>query len=185
METKLQTLRFKFEENIIKHINGFSISHQTDDRKKYKSEWEKWMNQEDIKPMIEEECKRLLSEGFEGDVIDKMFKSSRYYYRKKDNNEKEKSPRKKYESLDPYVLETMDKHIHEQIMMNKKDSISKVSPALTFNDYLSINKVLLIEELKKSSIENKVYTKEETEKLKDRFKKTYKNRFFIIRNKWN
>jgi len=113
-----------------------------------------------------------------------MFKSARYYFRTKTTDqEKEIKTRKEYESIPRDIMEIMDEHILSQIncqMQTKNDQkISIISPAKSFDLYLSEYKNLFIEELKDKK-EGKI-TKEDCEQLINKFKKTYKNRFYNIR----
>jgi hypothetical protein len=64
-------------------LSRFSKVHQYDDRPTYKSEWQKWTNQEEIAQTMEVEKRRLQENGYIGDIDDKMFKAGRYYFRKK------------------------------------------------------------------------------------------------------
>ena len=79
--------RYKFSDDIIALISDFSKLHKLDDRKIYKENWNTWVKtNEDI---IKQEVERLRGIGFEGDVIDKMFKAGRYYFREKKNKNKD------------------------------------------------------------------------------------------------
>lgn len=64
-------------------LSMFSKVHQYDDRHTYKSEWAKWVQQENIAQAIDMEKRRLQENGYIGDIDDKMFKAGRYYFRKK------------------------------------------------------------------------------------------------------
>jgi hypothetical protein len=79
----IQTYRHEFSKEFMAELSRFSKVHQYDDRHTYKSEWQKWSNQEDIAQSIEVEKRRLQEKGYNGDIDDKMFKAGRYYFRKK------------------------------------------------------------------------------------------------------
>jgi hypothetical protein len=79
----IQTYRHEFSKEFMAELSRFSKVHQYDDRHTYKSEWQKWSNQEDIAQSIEVEKRRLQEKGYSGDIDDKMFKAGRYYFRKK------------------------------------------------------------------------------------------------------
>ena len=53
--------------------------------------------------------------GYEGDVLDKMFKSARYYFRKKSTEKKEPKQRRQYISVNRELLDAIDIHIEENI----------------------------------------------------------------------
>jgi len=175
-------------EHIVEYLNQFANKHQHDGRKDFKENWQKWIEDEDIKPLMNEEIKRLRNDGFEGDVLDKMFKSARYYYRNKSSNtedNKEKKDRKKYETVDKSILENIDQHIHDQINKHVKKtkdnediSISKASPAESFTVYLNENKKTLLRELQTNE---QAISRTDVEDLINKYKKIYKNRFYNIR----
>jgi hypothetical protein len=183
----LKTHRFVFSNHIIDYLSEFAKIHQYDDRKIFKEAWETWVKDEEINPIINEEIKRLTNIGFVGDVLDKMFKSTRYYYRNKSNTNDEstdKKPRKKYETLPIHFLETIDEHIHKQIKLHSNQNldeetkISTISPAESFNLYLLENKSELLQQLKDSL---EIIKKSDIEDMIRKYKKTYKNRFYNIR----
>ena len=82
-EIEIQTFRFTFTDEFNKELFIFAKVHQHDERKEFKESWKNWIEEEDIKPLINIELKQLREKGFEGDAMDKMFKSARYYFRKK------------------------------------------------------------------------------------------------------
>ena len=79
--------RYKFSEPFVADLYNFAKIHQYDDRKVFKEEWKLWA--EDNELIVNGEKERLQNLNYEGDVLDKMFKSARYYFRKKNNNQKE------------------------------------------------------------------------------------------------
>ncbi len=90
----------------------FAKLHKDDDRKTFKEAWEQWAINNNELIMTEQ---RLHNDaGYNGDVVEKMYKSVRYYYRKKkpetgsDNNEQN---RRNYVALDRKLLKQMDEHI--------------------------------------------------------------------------
>lgn len=182
----LKTYRFVFSNQMIEYLSEFSKIHQYDDRKTFKEEWEKWIKDEDVAPIINEEIKRLTNQGFEGDILDKMFKSTRYYFRNKQNTniDEKKTPRKTYETVPIDILEKIDEHIHSQIrnysnkILDSECQLSSISPAESFNNYLKENKIHILQQLQESNIP---ITKSEVEKSIKKYKKTYKNRFYNIR----
>ena len=79
----IKTYRHEFSKEFMAELSRFSKVHQYDDRHAYKSEWQKWTNQESIAQAMEVEKRRLQENGYIGDIDDKMFKAGRYYFRKK------------------------------------------------------------------------------------------------------
>ena len=115
----LQTYRFVFSDDFTNELTVFAKVHQHDHRKDFKEAWRKWSTDEDIQSLINDEVKRLRTLGFEGDPLEKMFKSARYYYRNKNiNNVNDEKQRKPYETISKDIQEKMDKHIYCQINNN-------------------------------------------------------------------
>lgn len=85
-KNNINIYRYKFSERINELLFTFSKIHQYDDRKTFKEAWDFWS--EDNKEILDFEIERLKQLNYEGDIINKMFKSSRYYFRKKNNRKK-------------------------------------------------------------------------------------------------
>lgn len=115
-----KTYRYEFSEDFCKMLSDFAKIHQYDDRKVFKEAWSIWA--EENTDQVEQECRAIYSNGYEGDALDKMFKSARYYFRKKSVLKKEPVPRKSYEKADPELLKQMDAHIKENLDMKPHDS---------------------------------------------------------------
>jgi hypothetical protein len=181
----LSTHRFVLSSEIVEYIDEFSKIHQYDERKTFKENWGKWIKKEDIEPIINDEVKRLKNLGYTGDVLTKMFKSARYYYRNKPTKQEDedKKDRKSYEKLPQFILEQIDVHINKQINTNIIENVdsqvkrSAITPAECFNNYLIENK----KEILKTIQESGAISKQDVENIIKRYKKTYKNRFYNIR----
>ena len=122
---EIKTLHFNFTEQMTDELAIFADTHKNDDRKTFKSAWLEWLNTDAISSMVETEIQTQTQKGFTGDVIDKMFTSVRYYFRKKLFKAKpEKHERKQYISLCPIFLAEIDKHALSIIKENsvKTDS---------------------------------------------------------------
>jgi hypothetical protein len=158
--------RFKFTQNFMDEMYKFSKVHQYDDRKSFKEAWEIWtQEQEDL---IEREVARLNNLGYDGDVLDKMFKSARYYFRKKGTSKPEPKERRKYLGVHKELLDAMDAHI-----LNGRNS-QEYKPSDGFVDFCKTNTEELKEEIAKL-LENDMDSSE----IMNKIKKTYKNRYFI------
>ena len=194
IKTKIQvkTHRFTFSNGCTEKLTEFAHRHETDDRKVFQRAWAEWIQTPDIKTMIEEEIQTLMVAGFDGDVLDKMFKSTRYYYRKKPvkDGPKEQKPRKKYERLDSEILEEMDQHIMSEIKENtvlQRRSVEQeallsiqASPSVSFEKYCILHKDNFLEEARLEFPDQDI-TKDQLTCIVDKFKKTYKNRFYVMR----
>jgi hypothetical protein len=163
--------RFKFTEEFMEDLYKFSKIHQYDDRKDFKEAWKVWT--EENETIIDEEMRRLLNLGYEGDVLDKMFKSARYYFRKKSTEKKEPRQRRHYISVNRDLLDAMDNHIEDNIYDDN------YQPKTGFVTFCKDNEKLL-----KDTI-SKIFEQgiKDSQLIEDKIKKTYKNRYFMLTNK--
>jgi hypothetical protein len=175
---KFKTHRYDFTKEIEYKLREFAKTYENSERKQTKQEWIKWTEQHG--ESIKEEEARLKKCGYEGDVKIKMFTSIKYYYMKKDKKAKketkdqEEKPekRKKYISLSPLMLETIDNHIMKEISHNmEKNGLINIEPSSAYLNFCKENQLQIIEEikiLKEQMDQNEIATK---------LKKTYKNRY--------
>lgn len=171
--TSLPTLiyRFKFTETFMQELYQFSKIHQYDERKDFKEAWIVWT--EENQELIQEETRRLLNLGYAGDVLIKMFKSARYYFRKKNLEKKKPLERRSYISVNKELLYAMDEHIISKTY--DKD----YKPKDGFIEFCQLNEKVLKETILKI-YENGIT---DSRLIEDKIKKTYKNRYFTIINK--
>jgi hypothetical protein len=167
----INIFRYKFTQEFMDELYKFSKIHQYDHRKDFKEAWKIWTEEND--ELIVTEIRRLDNLGYEGDIIDKMFKSARYYYRKKSTEKKAPKQRRVYVGLQKELLESMDKHINENI------SNKEFKPSTGFDNYCGKNIDLLKLEINRL-LSNGIKCSED---IKNKIKKTYKNRYFIAINK--
>jgi len=172
-EMPILIYRFKFTEEFMEELYNFSKIHQYDERKDFKEAWNTWT--EENETIIDEEMRRLLNLGYEGDVLDKMFKSARYYFRKKSTEKKEPKQRRQYISVNRELLDAMDKHIEENIYN------ADYQPKTGFITFCKDNEKILKETI------SKIFEQgiKESQVIECKIKKTYKNRYFMITNKKN
>jgi hypothetical protein len=164
LENNINIYRFKFTTEFTEKLYEFSKLHEYDNRNDYKDSWNQWTK--DNAEIIEMECERLYRLEYRGNIMDKMFKSARYYFRKKSNQVKTPVTRKKYISISKDLLEKMDTHLHEN---------SELKPKNGFVDFCNQYKELLKEsilEIYKNGITD-------SEEIEEKIKKTYKNRYFM------
>jgi hypothetical protein len=170
-DTNINIYRFKFTNEFTEELFKFSKIHQYDHRKDFKEAWEIWMDNNSI--LLDEEVRRLKNLGYEGDIIDKMFKSARYYFRKKSTEKKAPAKRRIYVGSQKDLLEQMDEHIKSNI------NLGDFKPSAGFDEFCKENVNLLKEQvtmLIRSGITD-------SNEIKAKIKKTYKNRYFLIINK--
>lgn len=189
---QLRTYRFNLTKDLTDELTYFSQMHRFDDRKTFKEAWIKWKEIEENRILLELETNRLEKEGYDGDIENKIFKSLRYYFKKKIEKESDKpSPkkRKQYETLSNEFLDKIDEHIYEKLHQNiiyktkteEKDiSMSDVSQSDAYYEFCLKNKKLMENEINLLFKKNPNKTYSATE-LSNKFKKTYKNRFFNIK----
>lgn len=167
-ENNVSIYRYKFTDDFTKELYTFSKVHQYDHRKDFKEAWDIWI--EDNDNLVDDEVRRLTNLGYDGDIIDKMFKSARYYFRKKNNEKNEPQKRRVYIGVNKDLLDSMDEHIISNI--NNKD----YKPSEGFSLFCKEKIELLKEEVNqlcKSGFTNHI-------EIKDKIKKTYKNRYFML-----
>ena len=162
--------RYNFNDNIVDAVTEFAKTHEHDCAADYKEAWVLWCG--DNEEIIRIETGRLTGIGYGGDVLDKMYKAGRYYFRTKKTAKTVPKTRRNYISVDGALISKMDKHIDENI----KDY--DFSPARGFD---------LFEKAEQKAIEDEILrlndeTKHENVnvEMSQKIKKTYKNRYFIL-----
>ena len=152
--------RFKFTAEFAIELSNFAKIHELDDRKDFKEAWSNWT--EENNEIIEEERRLHEQQGYTGNMMDKMYKSVRYYYRKKDHVKKEPVKRREYMHVGKEVLNQMNEFIKKNIDLKPSDGFE-----MYYNE----------EQSRRTS------SREEEEIFKSMLKKTYKNRCYIINRK--
>lgn len=163
--------RYKFTDEFTQELFKFAKIHQYDDRKAFKEAWNVWM--EDNDDIVNEEYRRLKELGYDGDILDKMFKSARYYFRKKSTEKKEPSKRRVYVGTQKDLLEAMDEHIKCNIVSGE------FKPSEGFDEFCKQHVELIKEEI--SILYRGGYTN--VNEIETKIKKTYKNRYFLVISK--
>ena len=174
-EITLKTFRFTFGNGFTEELSRFAKVHQFDDRVTFKEAWTIWIKESDISSLINIETKRLSSEGFTGDVLDKMYKSARYYYRKKPEESKSPRERKEYIGFSKDILSYMDENINNQL---EAKTIIDLSPSDAFDNFCDNYKRIIMEEMKREKPDVSTWKRSDVEGMTNRFKKAYKNRFY-------
>ena len=160
--------RYKFTENFMEQLYEFSKIHQYDERKDFKEAWKIWV--EENENIINTETTRLNHLGYNGNVINKMFKSARYYFRNKTTNKKEPKQRRPYISVTRDLLNAMDEHIE------KNRYNEDYQPKTGFILFCKANEAILKETL--ANVVEQGIT--DSEVIQEKIKKTYKNRYYIL-----
>ena len=167
-DNNVNIYRYKFTNEFTYELFKFSKVHQYDNRNDFKEAWEKWT--EENSELVDGEVRRLNELEYKGDIIDKMFKSARYYFRKKSTEKKAPAKRRIYVGSQKDLLEQMDEHIKSNI------SSGDFKPSHGFDEFCKENLDILKEQvttLFRSGITD-------SNEIKAKIKKTYKNRYFLI-----
>ena len=161
--------RFKFTEDFMAELYKFAKIHQYDHRKDFKEAWTKWTDEND--EIITNETERLLALGYkdEANIDDKMFKSARYYFRKKSPVKPEPKQRRQYISVDPELLAAIDEHI---IVNNE------CKPEAAFVLFCKDNEQILRQSIGQICSQGI----NDAQLIQQKIKKTYKNRYFLLLN---
>ena len=163
--------RYKFTDEFTNELFRFSKIHQYDHRKDFKEAWTNWIDEND--DIVNIEMRRLINLGYDGKIEDKMFKSARYYFRKKGTEKKAPVERRSYVSVQKELLDAMDTDIKSKI-----DS-KECKPSEGFADFCKNNIELLKQEVN-ILCQNGIIDASE---IKKKIKKTYKNRYFLLISK--
>ena len=141
-EIILQQHHFNYSDEFANLLAGFATDNLEYKNKEFKAAWKKWTDIHSAE--IEKETAKMKQEGYPGDVAEKMYFSARYYYRKKAIREQtelntldEKTPRKKYESIDKQVLVQMNDQIVLQLQTNAKN----MTPSKAFAEYCEQHRI--------------------------------------------
>lgn len=166
--TNSNIYRYKFTDEFTNELSIFSKIHQYDERKIFKDAWNTWVNENT--ELVDSEVRRLSNMNYDGDVIEKMFKSARYYFRKKTTEKKEPQKRRAYIGVQKELLDAMDAYISQNIVEK---------PSNGFEEFCSDNKTVIqveVDNLVKNGVTD-------VDEIHDKIKKTFKNRYFMLISK--
>ena len=159
--------RFKLSTQITNELNCFVSINKYCIPQDFKDNWDKWI--ETKTELINIETTRLKKLGYTDSVVDKMYRSARYYLKNKCNIKENPSKRKKYIRLSKEIKDTMDFHIDRII-----DSMKPSDGLELFNNLGIVQKLI------KKDMEEKNLSKDD---MKNMVKKMYKNRYYIKQKK--
>ena len=177
----IKKFRYDFSNEIKSLLDNFYNINAEKDRKDFQESWTLWINEPEIKSQIDSECTRLLNDGYKGDVLDKMYKSVRYYNKKKEICPKERVINQHTNRFSTQFLDIIDKnvakHLEEDIESTSTISLMQNQ---SYKRFCLENKEELLRELVRLRQEKGVIPEDIEKKLK----KTYKNRFYNIRKSY-
>ena len=145
---RLQMSKYVFSQDLSVHLHGFSKEHCKQPLKLFKKIWHDWIQSPVIHDLICQEIVRIRSNHFVGPdeaIMEKMYTSARFYYRKKEKkeyfthlkiyngmpsdipqwqqlpiNELKKKSKKKYIGFSNAFIQLMDVEI-KQIIIDEKE----------------------------------------------------------------
>ena len=159
--------RYEFSAETLEAISHFAAVHRYDQPAQFKDSWKEWIETQE--ELVATESRHLRENGYVGEVKDKMYKSARYYFKNKSTEKPPLKERRKYTSLSPQLLTEMDEHIGRAIT-------NLVKPADSYTSFTTSAKVALDAEMRTLLNSNNLSEND----ILDKFKKTYKNRYFIV-----
>lgn len=164
-----KTYRFKFSKGFLENLKEFTRIHKFDQPKAFKENFETWKEEND--ETVSREINYMRNMGYEGDVIEKMYKSARYYFKNKSNEKTKPKKRRQYIGIDIMLKDKMDEYIQEKV-----DNKVECKPATVYDEFME-------------NVQHKLLLDTETTRLKSfgmsddevikKFKKTFKNRYFL------
>jgi hypothetical protein len=163
----INTFRFKFTDQFMDSLFHFSKVHQYDDRHAFKDAWTTWTD--DNATLVQTEVERLTQLGYTGNVIEKMFKSARYYFRKKDVTATISAPRKQYTRISKDIIDCIDTHIKSHLVAH---SLKPQDGFIDFCEKCPAEFATAARILEDAGLNAK--------DAHDKIKKTYKNRYSKI-----
>lgn len=169
--TTVKTFRFKFSEELMTEISEFSRIHRYDSKDDFKESWKLWIH--DNSRLISTETEKLISMGFDGDVIKKMYISARYYFKNRNSeNAEEPKKRRKYITIDKKYIRLMDDYIERAITEGDEETYK---PSICFQRFIEEHQNETCELIEEILADVELNNNEIIEKLK----KTFKNRYFV------
>jgi len=165
-----QIYRYKFSEHFLEELKSFASVHRYDEIPLFREHWDLWLTKN--KEAIAREEQTLKTNGYAGDILEKMYKSVRYYYKNKSVEEKKPAERRIYISLNSKIRNDMDEHINS-VINNEK-------PAVAYENYIE-NIKYQAEYLNEKVRLMQIGIDEADAEIK--IKKTYKNRYFMLSSK--
>ena len=189
-EHNTKTYRFNFSMEFTQILYDFAKIHQFDSRIDFKESFTTWITEN--QDIIDNEILYLETKGYNGDIKSKIYKSARYYFRKKPIVDDDiptpttttTTPttaitkiqkRKKYIGNSIEFIHLMDEHLCR----------FSIKPDLSFNNFVEIYKLEIQEEI---NTLRRIHPQEFTDLsdpdiLSTKIKKTFKNRYCLKNNK--
>lgn len=133
--TRHPVFRFKFHPEVLEKMKEFGRCHRYATRQDFKEAFDLWYDKET--DCISREATRLTSIGYDGDLKNKMYRSIRYYFNRKNANPmhvsdvKENTTSQKRER----TYNRMDTITYKRIV-NFIEENTKIKPSLLYDDFV-------------------------------------------------
>ena len=175
-----QQYRFDFTPSFASCLAEFAAIYKTADRKTFQFEWSNWCENVEIKEQIAREVKIMEDNGFQGDVLDKMYKSARYYHRKPKPVENKSTNRQHTNRFTRAFLDCVDDHIEGYIQKQSDEMVHNnnkipLSQTASFEQFCRTHQDEIYTELLEIK-EERGYLDAAT--ITEKMKKAYKTRFY-------
>jgi hypothetical protein len=196
INVKLCMIKYIFSEEFSKVIHEFSKEHYREPLKIFRESWKLWISNNDIQIKIKEEMEKMRKTNImwtDEEIIQKIYTSARFYYRKKEKKEtKEKKQtdqtNQTIKNTKPYIgftkefIRLIDNKIKEEILQKTQTEINiilhqkQIFHIFTLEHIKEINEELA--KLKKKYDEmNEMF---EPYDIAIKCKKAFTNRFYLI-----
>jgi len=202
---KLQMAKQIFSDEFSKVLHVFSKEHYEEPLKTFRQSWQAWISMNDIQTKLRTEIERMRTNNFTGtdeEIMQKIYTSARFYYRKKakrakklasdsketetDQSTNEKPKSKPYIGFSKEFIQLMDNEIKDKILQKAEtdDTVQtaiKLNQKEAFHTFTTSYVTKISEEFGKlkqkyDELEESFVAKEIAHKLK----KAYQNRFYCI-----
>jgi hypothetical protein len=184
--------RFKYSDVMVGLLDNFARIHRYDDRIDFRKFWDVFV--ETNRKTFEYEVKLLYSRGFKSDPHFAMYKSTRFYYRKRyiENNAeniKKNTKKHSYSKFPSKLIELIDSVIEKYISTNikqvtEREYICTITPAscyINFCDDYEFDLSIHIGDYVRQTLA--VGGDISSILISNKLKKTFKNRFYKIQEK--
>lgn len=163
--------------NVLAKLRPFAQLHATLSSKDFKVKWQLWCKTNEL--LIAQESSRLEDLAYSGDVESKLYRAARYYFKTKPPTltPRRKSNSTPYISLSPVLIQSMDAHIRAGL------GISDSQPPATLYSLYVATHVDLIPLFTAEAERMRVQAGLSDDAIVMKFKKTYKNRYFLLTRK--
>lgn len=189
---KLCMIKYIFSEEFSSVLHEFSKEHHREQIKIFRESWKTWISNDDIQIKIKEEMEKMRKSNVmwtDGEIMQKIYTSARFYYRKKEKQTNKTNEIKQTETkTKPYIgftkdfIKLIDNNIKEHVLQKTETETTvilhqkQIFHKFTLEHTEEINEEL--GKLKQKYDEMNVIFKPHDIAIK--CKKVFTNRFYLI-----